>query len=224
MPRSETTVAERNRAREHFQKKFATRAQNMARLAGLGRMIEGILKIADQVVRGLEETATLETLKKARVRIKPQEVKAAREALLPPGPERERLDLAVGLANKLAHFEYYDAKNKIDKYNAEYGLATPLTANSVKGWEFNAGGHLRDEEGAIDRITMWFDHTKDNLITEQFDYLEANGYLKAADQIIADGLDRIQKRVPALEIQTEELTMLRTFVRGEVKRPGEATF
>lgn len=200
---------------EAEKKRFEERFKVMGRLAGTGRLVEGALKIADQVERQLDEAKDLKQLMKDE-RVIPNEPRAAREQLFMEGDDRDRVELAVDLANSLAHFEYWHVKRKVDKYNKKFGLKAIVKDEPLKGYEFTFRGHVVEEDGSrIDTITMWYTHDKRNLITEQFDFIEHNGYVEAAEEIMKDAWQRIQKRVPGIATKIATVGWLRAFSRGE---------
>jgi hypothetical protein len=196
---------------------FAKRLQGMLDLVARGRGIEILIRIADQT-RDWYSTVSesYETMMAADIKVPNLHPPQSLPRLFSETEERERLEAARDIADKLAHALYRHARKQIDRYKEIYGLKTPLTSDGVDGWRVDAAGHLIEEDGRrIESIVDVIKTSDENLIVEEYDVFVHNNYAAAAREIFDDAWQRIAAGQTSLAIQVARLHMFRGFRRGK---------
>ena len=203
---------EENIAHVSFDKKF----ENMLDLVARGRGIEILLRIANQTTEALELSEDYEEMMKAGLLMPNLHPKQSIPKIFDDVAEKERLELARDIADKLAHALYYHARKLIDKYNSIYGLSTKLNDESLLRWKMDAQRHLIEDDGRkIDKILDVTTTSNDNLIIEEYDLFVHNNYDKASIEIFEYAWSKINDSKKPLSVQMKKLHMFRGLKRGK---------
>jgi len=201
---------------KQIQKDFNKRLTLMVDLVAKGRGIEILLRIADQTKKGLEAVDTYEQMLESETDIPNSPPPHALSNLFKGTPDRNRLELAREISDKLAHGIYRTARKLINRYKEQYGLQTELNDNPLPGWQIHAKGHLIDDNGKhIDTVIDLLTSTNRNLIVEEFDVFVHNNYHLAAEEIFKDAWERLLIGEKSLSSMSAKLHMLRGFKRGK---------
>lgn len=196
---------------------FGEMLRGMLDLVAQGRGIELLLRLADQVREASEVArSSYATLMDSPLKIPNLHPPQTLPRLFPAASDREQVELARDIADKLAHGLYREARIRIDKYSRTYTLRATLQNDPIKGWHIKADGHLIEEDGRyIDRIEDWVSTSPDNLMFEEYEVFVANGYSAAAKEIFRAAWNSIASVQPALANDISHLRRFRSLKRGK---------
>ena len=197
--------------------KFSQRLAEMLDLVARGRGIEILIRISDQTREGLEAVSdSYNQMMSSELKIPNLHPPQALPRLFTDGAERQRLEAARDIADKLAHGLYRHARKLIDQYHGRYGLEAQLSSQGLPGWRVKADGHLIEEDGRrIESIVDVLTSSDENLLVEEYDVFVHNNYSAAANEIFEDAWRRISESQPALAVEVAKLHMFRGFRRGK---------
>lgn len=196
---------------------FNRRLEGMLELIARGRGIEILIRISDQTREGLQAVNdSYEQMMHSELKIPNLHPPQSLPKLFTEGEERERLEAARDIADKLAHGLYRHAHKLIDDYATRFGIETKLTSEGLPGWRVDADGHLIEEDGRrIESIVDVLISSDNNLLVEEYDVFVHNNYSAAAFEIFDDAWHRISANQLALAVEIAKLHMFRGFRRGK---------
>jgi hypothetical protein len=201
----------------NMNREFNEKLKGMLELVARGRGIEILIRIVDQTREGLAAVCeSYEEMMRSDLKIPNLHPPQSLPKLFTDGADRERLEAAQDIADKLAHGLYYQARELIDKYAVRFGIRTQLASDGLPGWRIDAHGHLLETDGRkIESIVDVLTTSKDNLLIEEYDIFVHNHYSNAASEIFEDAWRRISANQPALAVEVAKLHMFRGFRRGK---------
>ena len=203
---------------KRMQKEFEMKFQGMLELVARGRGIEILLRIVDQTTEGLKASEDYNNMMNSGLYMPNLHPSKSLPKIFKTPSDKERLELARDIADKLAHALYYQARKLINKYNTKFQLKTKLTSEPLVGWQMHAKGHIIEDDGRkIDTIIDLIKTSNDNLIVEEYDLFVHNKYDKASREIFDDAWVRIASAKRSLSSQVAKLHILRGVKRGERK-------
>lgn len=201
---------------EQMRADFDKRLEKMLHLVARGRGIELLIRIVDQTREGLAAVKeSYEVMMTSDLRIPNTHPPQALPRLFDDPEERDRIELARKISDKLAHGLYRQARKPIREYRDKYGLRTKLNSDDLPGWRADMAGHLIEEDGRkIESIVDTLASSADNLTIEEFDVFVHNNYEAASLEIIEDAWRRLTAGRRSLATQAVVLHMSRGFKRG----------
>lgn len=207
------------KSNQQMVKDFGEKLSEMLELIAQGRGIEILIRIAEQTKGALSAAdESYQAMMNSRLSFPSSHPRSGSEILFSDPEERERVELARDVADKLAHGLCRQARKIIREYEKSYGLKTKLNEDGVIGWQIHASGHLIEEDGRkIESIVDVIRSSDDNVIWEEFQVFVHNKYAEAAKEIFDDAWKRIGSGKGDLAIEVMRLDMFRGFKRGERK-------
>lgn len=114
-------------------------------------------------------------------------------------------------ADSLAHADYRAARLRVDEYKLKFGLAEPVTKDSVGLFFYENIQHPDGTSGDMGYLVQSSAH---NLILEEFRVFEGQGYHKAAEAMLEIAEKELQTLMPNLPVIYGTLVVARGLKHG----------
>ena len=132
------------------------------------------------------------------------------------GSEREQLILIRQCSDNLAHADYISARTRIKQYQKQFGLNSELNESNCGIVSFR---NVLEPDGpnGIDSadIAYVIGSSEENLILEEFQVFQHQGYKKAAEEMIEFAEKSIDNLVPNFQVRYASLVMSRGLKYGK---------
>lgn len=208
-------IVNKKEQREKMEKEFRKKFDLMLDLAAKGRGIEILLRIIYQTKKGLERTDTYQKMQKASPLLNNAHPKCIINDIIEK-EDKEKIELARDIADKLAHALYYQARIRIDKYVHKYSLKNELNSKQYEGFRIDADGHVIESDGRkLKTLVYKMSSSKRNTIYEEFNVFIHNNYHSVAYKIFQDAQIICNNTLNTIATKVVLLDALREMQMGE---------
>jgi hypothetical protein len=186
--------------------------QPMLALMGRARAIEFRIRLAAEVhaQASFANSRTWEDFQKgARQVVRRKLERHVREIF---SAVADQMILVRQCADGLAHADYRAARHRIDQYRARFGLSTALSEQDIGVMLYRNIAH---QDGTVSDIGYLLNTSDDNLILEEYEVFARQGYVTAAEELMAFAEQQLAGVVPRLNLKYAALVMSRGLKYGK---------
>lgn len=185
--------------------------QPMLGLMARARAIEFRIRLAAEVhsQASFSNSRTWDEFQKGPRAVVRQKLERHIRALFPS--ISDQMILIRQCADALAHADYRAARIRIDQYKKRFDLTAKLTASDVGLMLYR---NVRHQDGSVCDLAYFVNSSEDNLILEEYEVFEKQGYVGAAEELMGTAEAQLATISPRLNLKYAALVMSRGLKYG----------
>ncbi|WP_201492422.1 hypothetical protein [Rubrivivax sp. A210] len=186
--------------------------QPMLALMARARAIEFRIRLAAEVhaQATFSNSRNWEEFQKGSRRVVRQKLERHVKALFPASADQ--MILIRQCADGLAHADYRAARLRIDQYGQQFPLSSPRSKDDVGVMLYK---NITHPDGSAGDLAYLLNTSDDNLILEEYEVFAKQGYVVAAEELLALAEQQLGAIAPRLNLKYAALVMSRGLKYGK---------
>jgi hypothetical protein len=191
---------------------FEEKWQPMLALMGRARAIEFRIRLAAEVhaQATFANSRTWEEFQKGQRQVVRRKLEKHVREIFPS--VADRMILVRQCADGLAHADYRAARLRIDQYRKRFKLSAPLSEEAIGVMLVT---NVMHQDGTTSDIGYLLTSSDENLILEEYEVFERQGYTVAAEELMSFAEQQLIEVVPRLNLKYAALVMSRGLKYGK---------